>query len=302
MLGGVGGLFSSPLWAAQGRNERQPKSDEAEIARVEKQARDSGLGPFSSTKTEHFLVIGDAPLPFQREAVQLCENLGKAFLAHFRARHFAVDYPVNRLTLIVLKDEKSYAGLLKDVPGKVFLGHYDLETNRLAIFDFRSRKEGTGAQAEQDNLLALAHETAHQLMFNTSMLDRRGNLPLCILEGLANYVETWRPGAKNSIGAENRRRLEALRQAEDWISIPDLLADDKAFAPQTEQLAYAESWLLVHYMLRSTTRQPRFRNYLARAQAVTKPDERISIAEATLGSLNKLDRDVKNDGREYLRG
>ena len=167
------------------------------------------------------------------------------------------------MTVIVLKDEQSYAKFLGEAPGKEVGGHYDVDANRLVIFDFHARQEGLRGNPERVNLFTLVHETGHQLTFNTGMLDRRGNLPLAILEGLATYVEMWRPGVKNGIGGENRPRLKALRQSEDWISLADLLADDKAFQPETEQLAYAESWLLVHYLLRSSTRQPRFRDYLA---------------------------------------
>ena len=158
------------------------------------------------------------------------------------------------------------------------------------------------AQAERVNLFTLVHETAHQLSFNTGILNRQVDLPVCVSEGLATYVELWRPGVKNAIGGVNRPRMEALRQAVDWIQIGDLLADDMAFEPKTEQLAYAESWLLVHYLLRAGSRQPRFRQYLAELPGSNKPAQRTRIAEKTLGPLEKLDHEVKDEARKYLRG
>ena len=158
-----------------------------------------------------------------------------------------------------------------------------------------------GGQAERVNLFTLVHETAHQLSFNTGLLDRKGNLPLSILEGLATYVEMWRPGVKNAVGGVNLPRLQALRQSEDWIPITELLASDKAFKPETEQLAYAESWLLVHYLLRSTTRRrPRFREFLTQAQKAKDSADRVRIAEKTLGPLDRLEHEVKIEGRKYL--
>ena len=119
------------------------------------------------------------------------------------------------------------------------------------------------------NLFTLVHETAHQLSFNTGMLNRQADLPVCVSEGLATYVELWRPGVKNAIGGVNRPRMEDLRKSDDWIPIGDLLADDTAFGEKTEHLAYAESWLLVHYLLRSRSRQPRFRQFVAEVQTTT---------------------------------
>jgi hypothetical protein len=279
-----------------------PGQEGDEIAQVEKLAREAGLGPFRTARKEHFLSLGDAAASFQRDALSRCEDLGQAFLADFRHRGFTIDYPARLLTIITLKDESSYAALLGAAPGKDVGGHYDLETNRLVIFDFRPRQQGLAIDAERVNLFTLVHETAHQLSFNTGMLNRPNMLPLSVLEGLATYVEMWRPGVKNAIGGINRPRLQALRDAADWIPVADLLADDRAFAPETEQLAYAESWLLLHHFLRSSTRQPKLREYLAQAQKAKKADERSRLAERTLGPLERLDRELKDEGRRYLRG
>ena len=242
---------------ASGVRAAQPKPVRAaaeadEITRLEKALEDAKLGPIRRAESGHFLARGDAPESFQREALRQCEALGQAFLAHFRERGFTADFPAGRLTLVILKDQDSYAALLGAAPGKDVGGHYDLETNRLVVFDFRPQAGVERKQAEKINLFTLVHETSHQLSFNTGLLDRGTPVPLCISEGLATYVELWRLGVKNAIGGLNRPRLLALRDAQDWIPIADLLADDKGFEPATEQLAYAESWLLVHHLMRAT--------------------------------------------------
>jgi len=304
VIAALSGLGSGSLVTGQAAKApgRAAEAEAEEIAKVEKQARDAGLGPLHNTRSPHFLAVGDAPESHQRQALAVCEALGEAFLVHFRGRGFTVDYPDRRLTVIALRDQDSYAALLANAPGKDVGGHYDLETNRLVIFDFRSQQAAIVAQAERVNLFTLVHETAHQLSFNTGILNRQVDLPVCVSEGLATYVELWRPGVKNAIGGVNRPRIEALRQAVDWIQIGDLLADDTALEPKTAQLAYAESWLLVHYLLRASSRQPRFRQYLAEVQGSNKPADRPRIAEKTLGPLAKLDHEVKDEARKYLRG
>ncbi len=303
----VSGLGSGRLVTGQeakppGRARDAEEIAKEEIAKVEKLARDAGLGPLDNTLSSHFLAVGDAPKPHLRQALALCEALGEAFLVHFRKCGFTVEYPAGRLTVIALRDQDSYAALLGDAPGKDVGGHYDLETNRLVIFDFGPQQEAIAAQAARVNLFTLVHETAHQLSFNTGILNRRADVPVCVSEGLATCVELWRPGMKNAIGGANRLRMEALRQAVDWIQVGDLLADDTAFEPKTAQLAYAESWLLVHYLLKAKERQQRFRHYLAELPGLNKPADRTKIAEKTLGPLAKLDHEVKDEARKYLRG
>src|SRR5271157_3294097 len=302
VIAALSGLGSHSFVTGQEAKPPGRATEAEEIAKVEKLARDARLGPLHTTRSAHFLAVGDAPELHLRQALDVCESLGKAFLVHLRRLRFTVEYPAGRLTVIVLRDQDSYAALLGEAPGKDVGGHYDLETNRLVIFDFRPQQEAIAAQAERVNLLTLVHETAHQLSFNTGILNRQADLPVCVSEGLATYVELWRPGVKNAIGGVNRPRMEALRQAVDWIQIGDLLADDTAFEPKTAQLAYAESWLLVHYLLRASSRQPRFRQYLAKVQGSNKPADRPRIAEKTLGPLAKLDHEVKDEARKYLRG
>ncbi len=294
-------LAAGSVFAAQAPGSKRDDDALHEVSAVEAQARAAGLGPLRHARSRHFLSVGDAPDGYQRDALAICESLGEAFLAHFRGRGFTLDYPERPLTMIVLKDRLSYAAFQGKEPGKFEGGHFDLDTNRLVVFDFRSQRDEIGESAERVNMFTLVHETAHQLSFNCGMLSRAAQPPVSISEGLATYVELWRPKAKSAIGAVNRARLEALREATDWISVGDLLADDRAFEARTEQLAYAESWVLVHSLLGARGRQARFREYLQALRGARQPGDRIPIAEKTLGALTRMDRDLKDDVRKYLR-
>ena len=144
VLSGIAGFVALGTRSLQAQARGAPQEgEEAEIARVEKMAQAAGIGPFRTVRKEHFLSLGDSPASFQRDALARCEELGQAFLTHFRTRGFKVDYPPRRLTIIALKDESSYAALLGEAPGKDVGGHFDLETNRLVIFDFRPQATGT---------------------------------------------------------------------------------------------------------------------------------------------------------------
>jgi hypothetical protein len=288
--------------AGQADGTSATPAESREISSVEQAARSAKLGPLRHSRSEHFLGIGDAPDAFRESALRHCEALGQTFLAYFRGRGFTLDYPMHRLTVITLKDADSYAALLGEAPGKDVGGHFDLDTNRLVIFDFRPGGGDLAAGAERVNLFTLVHETSHQLCHNTGLLDRKGDIPVCVSEGLATYVELWRPGVKNAIGGINRPRLQALVQSEDWIPIADLIGSDKFFRdPATAQLAYAESWVLVYWLLKTRARLPATRAYLESLGASSKKVSRADVAEKALGSLEKLDRDVKAEARRLVR-
>lgn len=274
-----------------------------EVDRVNRIGRSARLGAFSHSTSEHFLGIGDAPDLYRQSALRHCEALGEAFLAHFRSRGFEVNYPKRHLTVITLKDADSYGAFLGEAQSKEVGGHFDLDTNRLVIFDFRPGEGENPAGAKRVNLFTLVHETAHQLCFNAGLLETKADVPVCISEGLATYVEMWRPAVKNAIGGVNRPRLEALVQGDDWIPIGDLLNADRAFRePATEQLAYAECWVLMYWLLRSRTRWPATHAYLLDLKTPRKDNSRTRTAEKSLGLLAKLDRNVKAEARKLVRG
>ncbi len=316
------GWFLGTLWgiagmraAARAQSAPQARADanEAEeIAEVKAIAKKAGLGPFSLSRTEHFLCLGDTPVntpvKFSETALDRCEELTKAFLPHFRDRGFRLELPQRRLTVIALKDAASYGAYLGEPPGDEIGGQYDLDTNRLVIFDFRPKRAELAADPERVNLFTLVHETTHLLCFNAGLLSRRADVPHCISEGLATYVELWRPGdRKAKIGVKNRPRLGALigaqNNAERWIPIADILAnDDVVQNKKTGQLAYAESWLLVHFLLQQNSAMlTKFKDYLAEMPAAAGAANRLKHAEARLGSLKTLNSDVNRHAKRVVR-
>jgi hypothetical protein len=267
-----------------------------EVADVEERARKAGLDELRSSVTDHYLGIGDAPDAFRNEALKRCEALAFAYIKHFQEKEFAVALPARKLTAVILKDRASYVALLGQAPGADVGGHYDLDTNRLVIFDFRpGAAQGPQAVAnpERVNSFTLSHETTHQLTFNTGLLERISDVPLAVSEGLAMYAELWRPDGKSALGMTNRPRLGVLTNPanaqQDWIPLDKLLTDDALFQQAgIEQLACAEAWVFVHYALRTTPALPKFRAYLDAIRPRKEPTKRLADATAALGDLGRL--------------
>jgi hypothetical protein len=287
-------------WGQAPSKSTYDASEQAIIDQVQETARKAGLGPLSHKTSDHFLGLGDASPRFQSQALlQVCEPLSKAFLAHFGQRGFPVALPKRRMTVVTLKDGASYRAYIGQNPGEAVGGHYDAETDQLVVFDF-------GVGQDQANLFTLVHETTHMLSFNTGLLSRQADVPACISEGLATYVERWRPGDRRGIGATNTPRLQVLIDAGaavlPWIPLTKLVADDGLFdKSETAQLAYAESWLLVHRLMTPAWRS-KFQAYLAGLpKAGAAQQVRVEYAEARLGSLRALDQEIKRHAKDLLR-
>jgi hypothetical protein len=290
----------------RGRPARAVEEDK-EVAQIQELARKAGLGPFRSSTTEHYLGIGDAPDAYREEALKRCAGLARAFHAHFQDKGFDTTVPPGRLTVVTLKDQNSYAALLGNAPGADVGGHYDLETNRLFIFDFRPGVGlAAGADPRRVNTFTLIHEATHQLTFSAGLLDRAGDVPAAVSEGLATYAELWRGDSKTALGMINRPRLDVLfpkaGAAPEWIPLDKLLTDDGLFQKQeTEQRAYGQAWVLVHYALRTTAVLPRFRSYLDAIRPRRAPAERLTDARAALGDLQALHRELRKHAARALK-
>jgi hypothetical protein len=307
----IGGTSLGGLLAATARAQEN-STEASEIAAIESLAAKDGLGKFAVARTEHFLGLGNAPDRFRSTALDICEGLGKEFLAYFQSRGFKLAYPQKRMTVITLNDDASYRAFAGDNPGVSVGGHYDLETNRLVVFDFRPKQAELDINAERVNLFTLVHETAHLLCFNTGLLNRKADEPLCVREGLAAFFEMWRPaflsrGKKRTpIGSVNRPRLEALvaegQLEKTWIPLADLVRDDELVRDEkTQQVGYAESWVLMHYLVTTPGQLPRLKAYLAAIPPENDTAARDKIAEQHLGPLDKLDHAVLAHARRQLK-
>jgi hypothetical protein len=289
-----------------GPTKAAPADEAEQIARLQARAKKTGLGTLRTSRTKHFLCLGDAPDGYREEALTICEALGAAFVSHLSDRGFKTEIPTNRMLVVALKDSKSYEAYLGGPAGEAVGGHYSLDSNRLVIFDFRPREgEPEVPEAERINTFTLVHETAHLLSFNTGLLNTDHEPPKCITEGLATYFEMWRPRARAGVGAVNTPRLKAIRDAAvPRIETGRLFSEDALFdEDETFQLAYGQAWVLLHYLIQSQSWRSKLATYF-QALAKIPPQagaDRIKTAEEHLGPMDKLDELMKKKTRSLLR-
>ena len=298
-------------WAGT-RAEDPPRQDEAPADRdeerlaVEAIGEKAGLHRFRSSASANYLAIGDARDDFRAGTLRDCEAVRADFLDHYRAKGFDVVEPEQRLTVVTLTDDRSFAAF---VGREVYMknaeftldGTYQLGTNRLIVFDHRPIGPQRAPRASRANRRTLAHEATHQLSYNTRLFNPRGDVPACICEGLAMYGEVREPDGRTPPGAINRERLDhlttLLRQKFGWISLERLISDDVLVHGSARGLqsllAYDQSWLLVHYLMNNTFYTNKFRDYLKAIRLRRTAGNRLDDARAHLGDLEGLDLELR---------
>ncbi|MFO0890675.1 MAG: DUF1570 domain-containing protein [Isosphaeraceae bacterium] len=313
------GLSCSGIFAAQsvqsGRSgSEDERSAEAELEGIRSRLEAARIGPIHVARSAHYQGIGDAAEAFIKLILDDCEQLAEDYRVHFRKRELPVKMPQGRLTVVLLRDERSFGRFLRlpapahPVGGGAVLqpsGVYDRKTNLLQVFDWRNVP--MAPRSASRNSETLAHEGTHQLTFNTGLLSREGDIPICIVEGLGTYGEPRQPRGPSELGRVNVKRLDDLAKIQrqvPWIPLKELITDDavlRAGKAARVLLGYAQSWLLVHYLMKTPTEMPRFRNYLKAIASRTTKEHRLEDAQAHLGDLDALDRELRRYSIRLLR-
>ena len=276
--------------------------DAAAEESVRSRAKSAGLNlkGFGSNRSGHYLAVGNAGEAFRVEALDLCEKLSATYQTTFKAKGFQAPLPRGRMALVVMADRVAYEAFKGEPAGASEGGHYDIDADRLVMYDFRAGGAiDAGANTTRLNTFTLVHEAIHQLTFDTGLLARKADVPVAVSEGLATYGETWLK-ARQTMGRVNDPRLSVLKKpgAVEWIEVEDLLTRDALFSDAaTEQIAYAEAWLLVYHLLKTPAKAAKLRMYLESLNTRRDSSHRAEDAAEALGNLAGLDRELKKASR-----
>ncbi len=297
--------------SASVRADTDPLRDEdQERKAVDAQAEKAGLGPFRVSRTANYLATGDAVDVFRTRTLGDCEAVRSDYMDYYGSRGFEIAEPAGRLTVVTLTDDRSFAAFLgkreyalvrESQQGPTVHGVYQPRTNRLIVFDHRSINREIVPLGGAENLFALAHEATHQLTFNTGLLFRQGDVPLCVSEGLAMYGEPRKTVGRTPPGGLNPRRLRDLVRfgggKSSWIPLADLIKNDRLFRGPGPLggllLAYAESWLLIHYLMSEPSTRVGLRLYLKGIRGRASPEYRLNDASTHLGDLDRLNQELR---------
>jgi hypothetical protein len=152
---------------------------------------------------------------------------------------------------------------------------------------------------DEVNIATIIHEATHQLAYNSGFHRRFSDNPLWLAEGMAMFFEApnRRAGDWKGIGEVNRPRLELFRRefivGSRPMDIQKLLRNDDLLRDKrTALVAYAESWALTYFLMR--TRSNQFFDYLkilAKKPPLDQdtPDQRLADFRTAFGEdMDKL--------------
>jgi hypothetical protein len=283
-------LGAGATWLGSPALADDPRDPEADAGAIEEQARKVGLAPFRSVESKHYRVLGDAPELYLKQTLGGCESVATDFFSHYQAQGFEVERPKGKLTAVAFSSLLSFANFLEIRPNPNIGGRYERVSNRLYVY-----------RSGHLNVVFLAHEATHQLAFNVGLLERLGDLPHSISEGIAQYGEMRKADVASSPGRINSMRLTDLahkqRRGAAWIPLDRLIAEDGPLRGSagfdTTILAYAQSWLLVYHLMKDPDMLPKFRDYLKAIRPRRDSKHRLDDARQHLGDLDLLDKDLR---------
>lgn len=289
--------------------------------------------PVRRQESKHFLALSTAAAGFTEQRLDNCEAIHALFFAHFRTRGFTVRPPGEKLLLAIFAtpgEMETYLG--EPLPTHV-TGVYHLPTNRMLVYDYGRNRHYLAERDRADravrrplsdvdrlhrnaalglafrdwrddtNISTMMHEVAHQLSFNGGLLNRHGDVPVWLSEGLATYCESTVRGSWQGPGESNPQRARTLAGPAGaggaYLPLRLLIQDDRWMHQTTSSrqvvLGYAQSWALFRLLM--IEYPVRLRRYLDLIRERRTRDHRLSDFVAAFGDLAKLQARYA----EYLR-
>jgi Flp pilus assembly protein TadD len=194
---------------------------------------------WTRTATEHFVVSGDAPAADIAQLAARLETL-RGVLIETLPR--VDDRSILPTFIIAFGSERSFEPW-RSAGGTV--GAYAFHEPFMPCMVLRSQRTSAG----EDAVRVVVHEYVH-------VLSDAPWMPLWLIEGLADYYSTTtlsRDRRRAELGDRIRYHLEQATRW--WVPLPQVLGTSRASAladDETGRSLFAESWLLVHYLMRGT--------------------------------------------------
>ncbi|MCG8584331.1 MAG: DUF1570 domain-containing protein [Pirellulales bacterium] len=265
--------------------------------RVARELRKELGAAFEIHRTANYVICHNTSRAYAAWCGALLERLHSAFLNFWKHKGVELSESPFPLVAIVLKDRESYLKYAKARLGAsagLVSGFYNLQSNRVIMYDLTGGAAGLRATRAQINRLlsrpesatnvaTVVHEATHQIAFNCGMHARTADIPLWVTEGMAVFFETpdlKSPRGWRTIGKTNGPRLvqyrsDANKRGADSL---DLLTatDDRFRSADTARSAYAEAWALTHFLINSRPKQ-----YVAYLKQLQKKEPQLFDDEAS---------------------
>lgn len=280
---------------------------------------------FEVHTTAHYVICYDTSKGYARWCGTLLERLYGTFTNFWEKKKFDLKEPEMPMVAVVFADKATFHRYMEADIGRssAIVGYYNLINNRVAMYDLtgvqKDRPQGKRerSRAEINKILArpeagmtvatIVHEATHQIAFNCGLQTRLADVPFWLSEGVAMHFETPNLGSSGGwrgIGKTNPSRLSRFQKyvnERPSDSLHTLLSTDKRLQQSEGVLeAYAESWALVHYLIKKRSKKfVAYMKMLSEKPPLRQdtPEDRIKEFVEAFGDLEKLDADFAKQMR-----
>jgi len=267
---------------------------------------------FYVQSSAHYVICSSSPAAHTNRCTAALERLFKGFFAYWKNRGLPLTYSPNRLVIVLHGNRDIYQQHAQNELGDAVSsvrGYYSQKTNRVNLLTI-DVAPGNGISGGASGVLAartmatVIHEATHQLSYNSGLQTRLAPHPLWFSEGLAVFFEP--PHLKTQagyqpIGAVSPLHLSTYRGASrvrKVMKLEELVSHDRTFRNSaTIRLAYAQSWALTYFLIR--TRRGEFLTYLQtqgakQSLSADTPELRLrDFEEAFGGTMRELQREFQ---------
>ncbi len=213
---------------------------------------------------------------------QRFSQLDRSFQNYFGTRGFQLrpaEFPLVGIVFSSQKEFLTYASQTGSSLQPRTVGYYSILTNRLFLYEMAGNE-----RAEQEALMTVWHEAAHQIAFNRGIHQRLSDPPVWLAEGLASIFEA--PGMMAPRSTMNPSDLINESRWESWRNLAEshdkmaslfdsMVRDDRLFKSQPSD-AYAIAWGVSLYLAERNSNQ--YMKYLGR---LSKLPPGVEYSEAT---------------------
>jgi hypothetical protein len=323
MEGGDGGVLletrDTVLWLLQPA-EIKSRTDEQEAFSVLSQAElmkelSLEFPGFETHQTANYLIVHNTSRAYAEWCGGLYERLHRAFINYWKTRGVRLTSPKHPMVALVFRDQRAYEEYaVADIGpyAKSILGYYNIQANRVVMFDLTGVERATAGSrstADQINQVLLqpaaerqvatiVHEATHQISYNCGLQTRLAGHPKWVSEGMAIFFET--PDLRSRRGWAGIGKIHPLHLANfrNRNSGPGMIrrivTDDSTFLqPETAGNAYSEAWALTYYLQKAKTRE--YVKYIRGLSelpslAEEEPDQRLARFRASFGGVADLEK------------
>jgi hypothetical protein len=295
----------------------RPLSSEDLGQQLRRELSELGVKSFTEVViTKHYVICSTAGRQYAEWCGEAFERLHDAFRQFWKEANLELPESEFPLPAIVLKDRAEFAAFAAkhDRPDAAESpGYFSEPTNRIVLFDLTAGAKSSAPRSVAElkrrlaasalNVATTIHEATHQIAFNCGLHTRYADNPRWLTEGLAMFFEVPDLESRigwSSIGRVNVTRLRDYRATlrstpKRALSLADLIrADDSFLREETLRAAYAKSWALTFFLLK--TRPAETVSFLKTIRSKPRlipdsPEQRLAEFEAAFGNVEELERE-----------